>query len=176
MKTAKFITLCFVLLSILSYSDAMAQHRDAPRRAQERQHRNDHHDAYRNRARDHGNRYKKNPKYAKKQIKYHQKHYSHCYPKWASAHRYRAKHHVYFRDYCTFYDPHRGGYVYWSSNRWVFSRSVPAFLAHVDLGRARIQLMANVPLDRHPEYYYKEYVHAYPRSTNIQINLSLPPL
>lgn len=179
MKTGKFITLGLLLLSMFSYSDLMAQHG----RGNGRGH---HHGRYDD-DRDHRDRDyyrydddydKKRRKHYKKQAKYYQKHYRndyYGYPRWARAHQYRSKHHVYFRDYCTFYDPYRGGYVYWSSNRWIFTPNVPAFLANVDLGRARIQLMANIPLERHPEYYYEDYARAYPRSSSIHINLSLPP-
>ncbi|MEH6308002.1 hypothetical protein RYH73_20265 [Olivibacter sp. CPCC 100613] len=179
MKTAKFITLCLMLLSIFTYSEALAQHGRGRGHGREREHRG--HD-YRRGDRDHYRHdrgyYKKSHKHYNKQVRYYEKHRRqryYGYPRWAHAHRYRARHHVYFRDYCTFYDPYRGGYVYWSSNRWIFSQSVPAFLANVDLGSARIQLMANIPLERHPEYYYEEYARSYPRSTSVHINLSLPP-
>ncbi|MDM8174339.1 MULTISPECIES: hypothetical protein [Olivibacter] len=180
MKTARFITLCVVLLSIFSYSEALAQHGRGHGRGHghERWDDDDDDDRHRHHYRYDRDYYKKRHKHYKKQARYYEKHrrYDHYgYPRWARAHRYRARHHVYFRDYCTFYDPYRGGYVYWSSNRWIFTPNVPAFLANVDLGRARIQLMANIPLERHPEYYYDEYARAYPRSTNIHINLSLPP-
>lgn len=83
-------------------------------------------------------------------------------PPWAPAHGYRAKQHVYFPDYYTFYDPYRNGYVYWGSNAWVFSPTIPSFLATIDLGRARIQIMGDVPLTRHPELYYRSYHRLYP--------------
>src|SRR5690606_37250950 len=68
-------------------------------------------------------------------------------PSWARAHGYRAKHHVYFRDYYTFYDPYRGGYVYRHNNRWLFSSSVPSFLIGVNLNNARVQVMRDIPLN-----------------------------
>lgn len=168
MKALKFVTFILLMFGIFSYSDSFAQ----------RRHGHDHHKYERK-------HYKKSKKYYKKQAHYHKKqaHYNryqsrrhYASPRWAKAHRYQARHHVYFRDYCTFYDPYRQGYVYWSSNQWIFSPSIPAFLAHVDLGRARIQLMSGVPLTRHPEYYYQEYARSYPRGTNISINFQLPPL
>lgn len=94
-------------------------------------------------------------------------------PPWAPAHGYRAKHHVYFRDYYTFYDPYRDGYVYWYEDDWVFSRSVPSFMADVDLGSARIQLMGDIPLSRRPEYYFDRYAGRYPRDPGIQLNIEL---
>lgn len=83
-------------------------------------------------------------------------------PPWAPAHGYRSKQHVYFPDYYTFYDPRRNGYVYWGSDAWVFSPTVPGFLAQIDLGRARIQIMGDVPLTRRPETYYNNYHRLYP--------------
>lgn len=91
-------------------------------------------------------------------------------PPWAPAHGYRAKQHVYFPDYYTFYDPYRNGYVYWQNNSWAFSPTVPRFLANVDLGAARIQLLGDIPLTTHPEAYYNRYSQMYPaRSVNISI-------
>src|SRR5690606_20180022 len=104
----------------------------------------------------------KNRKHYQKKHKSHHGHDNHYYsysnhkkrngpPSWAPAHGYRAKSHVYFRDYYTFYDPYRGGYVYRHNNGWRFSRSVPAFLVNVDLGRARVQYLTDVPLNQRPE-------------------------
>ena len=91
-------------------------------------------------------------------------------PPWAPAHGYRAKQHVYFPDYYTFYDPYRNGYVYWNNSNWAFSPSVPGFLTNVNLGGARIQLMSDVPLATHPETYYSTYSRQYPaRSVNISV-------
>lgn len=162
MKALKVVTFILLLLGIFGYSETSAQHKHG------RGH-------YKQEKRYH----KKLKKYDKKKIVYYNtprsyRHYGQ--PRWAKAHRYQSRHHVYFRDYCTFYDPHRRGYIYWSRNQWIFSRSVPAFLAHVDLGRARIQVMTEVPIDRHPEYYYREYARSYPRGTHVSINFQLPPI
>ncbi|WP_276131712.1 hypothetical protein [Polluticoccus soli] len=92
-------------------------------------------------------------------------------PPWAPAHGYRAKQHVYFPDYRFFYDPYRGGYSYWQNNGWVFSPTVPGFLGGVDLGKARIQLLGDVPLATHPELYYNRYSQMYPARP---INISVP--
>jgi len=96
-------------------------------------------------------------------------------PGWANAHRYNARHHVYFRDYNAFYDPNRGGYIYWYNNAWIFSPTVPLFMAGVNLNRARIQVINDVPFDARPEIYYDRYARRYPRNVNIQINIPLPP-
>lgn len=91
-------------------------------------------------------------------------------PPWAPAHGYRAKQHVYFPDYYTFYDPYRNGYVYWQNNSWAFSPNIPSFLGNVDLGAARVQLLSDIPLTTHPEVYYNRYAQMYPaRSVNISI-------
>ena len=91
-------------------------------------------------------------------------------PPWAPAHGYRAKQHVYFPDYHVFYDPYRGGYSYWQNNSWNFSSMVPQFLGSIDLGKARIQLLGDVPLTTRPEIYYNRYSEMYPaRSINISV-------
>lgn len=92
-------------------------------------------------------------------------------PAWAVRHDYYADHHVYFRDYDTFYDPYRGGYVYRYANDWRFSRDIPTFLASVDLGRARVQIMADIPLTKRPEQYYDSYRSRYPRNPRVQVNV-----
>lgn len=117
-------------------------------------------------------------KYVQKSSKHYNKSYQKSYkrkgpPHWAPAHGYRAKHHVYFRDYYTFYDPYRDGYIYRYNNGWRFSRSVPAFLVNVDLGRARVQFLTDIPLSQHPERYYSRYSKRYPRDSRIQVNISL---
>lgn len=93
-------------------------------------------------------------------------------PSWAPAHGYRAKSHVYFRDYYTFYDPYRGGYVYRHKNKWLFSRSVPTFLIGVNLNSARVQLLTDIPLNHRPEQYYGRYSSRYPRDPRINVNIS----
>ncbi len=136
----------------------------------------------------HKDREKARKEYYKKQEKnrkHYQKkakksvHYSYSKPKkrngppsWAPAHGYRAKNHVYFRDYYTFYDPYRGGYVYRNKNKWIFSRTVPTFLVGVNLNNARVQLLTDIPLNRHPEQYYSRYSSRYPRDSRINVNIS----
>lgn len=83
-------------------------------------------------------------------------------PPWAPAHGYRAKQHVYFPDYYTFYDPNRNGYVYWNNDNWLFSQVLPAFLSSVDLGTARMQVLSDVPLTTRPETRYTVYRERYP--------------
>ena len=104
-------------------------------------------------------RYKHNGKHGKKY--------------WAEAHRYHYDHPVFFRDYRTFYDPYRSGYVYRVDDRWRFSPDIPAFLADIDLRRARVQIMADIPLSGRPEYYYDDYSRRYPPAAGIHIGLSL---
>ncbi|HLT41227.1 MAG TPA: hypothetical protein VKZ95_00865 [Sphingobacteriaceae bacterium] len=126
--------------------------------------------------------YKKQEKNRKAYKKHDQKKYKKHYvkvhkrkgpPAWAPAHGYRAKNHVYFRDYHTFYDPYRDGYVYRRNNKWIFSRNVPTFLVGVNLGSARINLIQDIPVNTRPEQYYSRYSSQYPRDPKIQVNLSL---
>ncbi len=119
-------------------------------------------------------------KYVEKQYKNNGRNYTYVNvakrngpPAWAPAHGYRAKNHVYFRDYQTFYDPYREGYVYRRNNKWVFSRSVPTFLVGVNLGNARMNLITDIPVNRRPEQYYSRYANRYPRDSRIQVNISL---
>lgn len=95
-------------------------------------------------------------------------------PPWAPAHGYRAKQHVYFPDYYTYYDPRRNGYVYWRGNNWTFSRNVPSFLNGVNLGSARMQVL---PLGwtALPETHYRDYARSYPANA-VNISIPIPPL
>lgn len=83
------------------------------------------------------------------------------YVPWANAHRYRYQHHAYFPDHRVFYDARRGGYVYMSRNRWVFSRSLPSSMRHINLSRARMQLLTGVPLTAAPQHYYRSSYSRY---------------
>jgi len=56
-------------------------------------------------------------------------------PVWAAAHNYDATNHAYFPDYYAFYDPNRGGYVYWDKGNWSFTPTVPPYLSNVDLSK-----------------------------------------
>ena len=125
-----------------------------------------------------GKQYKKEYKAYKKGYKqgYHQSHSRRGGPPaWAPAHGYRAQNHVYFRDYYTFYDARRNGYVYWDNNAWRFSSSVPSFMANVDLGRARIQILGDIPLASVPEPNFNRYYGMYPPNPSININIPHPP-
>jgi hypothetical protein len=83
-------------------------------------------------------------------------------PEWAAAHNYDATAYVYFPDYYTFYDPARGGYVFWENGKWSFTPSVPAYLEKVDLGKSRIQILKGLSLDLHPQLDYPHYMKLYP--------------
>jgi hypothetical protein len=83
-------------------------------------------------------------------------------PSWAAAHNYDATAHVYFPDYYTFYDPKRGGYVFWENGKWVFSPAVPPYLEKVDLSKTRVQILKGISLDLYPELDYPYYMKLYP--------------
>jgi hypothetical protein len=83
-------------------------------------------------------------------------------PAWAQAQHYDADAHVYFPDYYIFYDPQRGGYLYWDKDNYVFSKEVPPFLQKVDLAKSRIQVLKGLSLDLHPELSYPYYMRLYP--------------
>ncbi len=83
-------------------------------------------------------------------------------PSWAPAHNYDAKEHVYFPDYYTYYDPVRGGYVFWKNGQWSFSPSVPPYMEKVDLSKSRVEILKGLSLDLHPEQNYPNYMKLYP--------------
>ena len=87
-------------------------------------------------------------------------------PSWAPAHNYDATAHVYFPDYYTYYDPARGGYVYWKNGEYSFSPSMPPFLEKVDLSKSRVQILKGLSLDLHPELNYPYYMKMYPPDDN----------
>ena len=125
---------------------------------------------------DRGHRhYERDDRHYKKDRHHHkpQKHYARQHHKWAKPHRYAYKNHVYFPDYSMFYDPYRNGYVCHASGRWVFSRTIPRSYVNIDFGRARMVLVDNVPLERHPEEHYHVYEKRYPRNPSINVNISL---
>ncbi|WP_090678608.1 hypothetical protein [Myroides guanonis] len=96
----------------------------------------------------HKDRYKAHKKYRKVASRHH-------VPSWGNRHNYHGDRHVYFKEYKTYYDPRREGYVYLDGGRWLFSPSVPKFMLNVDLGRAQIQIMQDIPLTVRPEVYYR---------------------
>ncbi|MCL4641930.1 MAG: hypothetical protein M5Z89_23205 [Olivibacter sp.] len=98
---------------------------------------------------------------AKRRKEYLKERRKHGLPSWALAHHYDASRHVYFRDYHTFYDPYRGGYVYLNGGNWRFSAEIPSFMVNVDLGRANIMVVKDVPISRHPEDFYDDYDEDY---------------
>ena len=95
-------------------------------------------------------------------------------PAWASAQNYDATSHVYFPDYYSFYDPNRGGYVFWEKGKWSFSPSVPPFLANVDLSKSRVQILKGLSLDLHPEENYPYYMEMYPPDENNNTKVPVP--
>jgi hypothetical protein len=170
MKNLKIYSLLLAAFFLFGSADVLAQnHRNKNSEKARKEH-------YKRQEKNH----KAYKKYAQKKYKNNEKHYSyvkvqkrHGPPAWAPAHGYRAKNHVYFRDYHTFYDPYRDGYVYRRNNKWMFSRNVPTFLVGVNLGSARMNLITDIPVNTHPERYYDRYVSRYPRDPRIQLNLSL---
>ncbi|MCW3122050.1 MAG: hypothetical protein JWQ38_1542 [Flavipsychrobacter sp.] len=83
-------------------------------------------------------------------------------PDWAAAHHYDATAHAYFPDYYTYYDPNRGGYVYWKNGSYTFTPSLPPFMKNEDLAKSRVQILKGLSLDLHPEQNYPHYMQLYP--------------
>lgn len=95
-------------------------------------------------------------------------------PSWAEAQQYDATAHVYFPDYYTFYDPVRGGYLYWDQNNFSFSPNVPSFLEKVDLSKSRIKILKGLSLDLHPELNYPYYMKLYPPNSDGNATVPVP--
>jgi hypothetical protein len=87
-------------------------------------------------------------------------------PPWATAHHYDATAHAYFPDYYTYYDPGRGGYVFWQNGKYTFTPALPPFLEKVDLRNERIKILKGLSLDMHPELNYPYYMNLYPAVHN----------
>lgn len=174
MKKLLSSTILLGLLFWASTQDALAQrgrddHRDWDRHARhergraeyrhDRGHRGDY-DKRQKHGRKH-NEYRPAPRHRYESVHHAPRHY-HRPPMWARAHRYDMNRHVYFPDYYTFYDANRGGYTYWQNDNWIFTPNLPSFLVNVDLGRARIQVMGDIPLNAAPQGYYNQYRRRYP--------------
>jgi len=87
-------------------------------------------------------------------------------PPWAAAHKYDATAHVYFPDYRSFYDPARGGYVFWEKGAWSFTPTMPPYMSNADLGKERVQILKGISLDLHPELDYPRYMELYPATND----------
>ena len=157
-KVIRMMVLGLVVFSTHEMS-AQRHHRHDDDREYRRYDRDDDHDDDRHYRKSHY-KYKK------------QKHHHHRKHRWASSHQYQYNNHVYFPDYEMFYDPYRDGYVCQSRGRWVFSKSVPSAYLRVDFGRARMVMVDDVPLDRHPERHYRVYEQRYPRNPKVNLNIS----
>jgi len=96
----------------------------------------------------------------------HSKHHTTSSPSWAKAKGYNMDAHVYFPDYYSFYDPNRGGYVFWNNNKWTFTPAIPPYMSKVDLSKSRVQILKGLSLDLHPELDYPRYMKLYPADPN----------
>ena len=94
-------------------------------------------------------------------------------PAWAPK-GYHSQYHVYFPDYETFYDPHRG-YIVKDKNSWVASPSMPLFLSNKDLAKERVMILEDLSLDLRPEESYPRYMKMYPANPNDKVILAPVP-
>jgi len=83
-------------------------------------------------------------------------------PSWAEAQHYDASSYAYFPDYYTYYDPQRGGYLFWMNGKYTFTPTMPPFMEKVDMSTQRVQLLKGLSLDLHPEQNYPRYMKLYP--------------
>lgn len=163
MKKGLIILGALVMLSLTSTNEAAAQGKGHG-------HGNGHHKGYYKQDK----RVYKPVKHSSRTVVYHKGYRRGGPPVWAPAHGYRMKQHVYFPDYYVFYDPYRNGYVYWNNSAWIFSPVVPPYMSGVDMNRARIQIISDIPLTTRPERNWNRYYHAYPPSGRVNININLP--
>ncbi|QEC53817.1 hypothetical protein EDD80_11655 [Anseongella ginsenosidimutans] len=171
MKKAVFITIAATTLLIAGRAEVKAQRYEKDNKYWEHRREADkkRDEYYRERDKKRAEyareRRKKQEEYYRESSKRHKEYlkarHKHGLPGWARAHRYEARYHAYFRDYSTFYDPYRGGYVFLDGGNWRFSAEIPSFMINVDLGRANILIVKDVPISRHPEDFYHDYDEDY---------------
>lgn len=165
MKKAVFFSIAIASLWCFSPTEVQAQNQNKEYWKAKKEYNKKKAQYYKERNKERGKYYKEMRKAekeyykdrAKAQKKYYKAMSKYHVPAWGKPHQYDGRHHVYFKDYKTFYDPRRAGYVYMDGDNWVFSASIPKFLVNVDLGRAKIKVMNDVPLYQHPEKFYHRY-------------------
>lgn len=81
---------------------------------------------------------------------------------WMKSSNYKGQEHVYFPDYYTFYDPKRGGYMFWENGKWSFTPTMPPYMQQMDMSKDRVQVLKGLSLDLHPELDYPSYMKLYP--------------
>ncbi len=95
-------------------------------------------------------------------------------PNWAGMINYDASAHAYFPDYYTYYDPKRGGYIFWKDGKYTFTPSMPPFLEKVDMSKTRIKILKGLSLDMQPEQNYPHYMKMYPAEENRNNSVPVP--
>ena len=95
-------------------------------------------------------------------------------PLWAKAHNYDATSHAYFPDYHAFYDPNRGGYIFWEKGSWSFTPTIPPYMDKVDLSQSRVKILKGLSLDLHPELDHPHYMELYPPDPNNNTRVPVP--
>lgn len=95
-------------------------------------------------------------------------------PNWAGMLHYDAKAHAYFPDFYTYYDPKRGGYIFWKDGKYTFTPSMPPFLEKVDMSKTRIKILKGLNLDMQPEQNYPHYMKMYPAEENRNNSVPVP--
>ncbi len=83
-------------------------------------------------------------------------------PIWAKGAKYKFKHHVYFPDYFTFFNPKNNNYIYWEENRWKASPNIPLSMLKAKFADYRIVEMKDVRLNDEPFRHFEEYYKSYP--------------
>lgn len=152
----KKLLICIVALvfSLIAVTDANAQkrgkgHREKDRKEYAKYHKKRDkvtHRHARNIDRSYREYYKERDKAYRKYIKRKGGHYR-DHDAWYYDRRFhRRTEYVYFPAHRTYYDPYRRGYVYRRNNAWVFTHTMPTFMAGLNIGAVNVQFMANVPM------------------------------
>jgi|GEM_PF-1614466 len=82
---------------------------------------------------------------------------------------------AYYPDFYTFYDPARGGYVYWKDSSWHVSQQRPAFMKEAQKGRVRVELLHDRTIGTYPEDNAERYMKLYP-AQNVSPTTPVPIL
>jgi hypothetical protein len=83
-------------------------------------------------------------------------------PQWAAEEHYSPVARAYFADYYSYYDPQRGGYIYWENGKSSFTPAASPYLENMNDKRSEVKLSKALSLDLQPELEYPYYMTQYP--------------
>ena len=83
-------------------------------------------------------------------------------PQWAAEKEYNPTTRAYLPDYYSYYDPERGGYVYWQNGQYSFTPATAPYAEKAEGGKSELRLSKAFSLDLHPQLDYPYYMTLYP--------------